>query len=458
MPHLCRRMKKHIFGKFKKAKGESSSQGSHHAHGREEEEGYHGMVPYEPPSRMREPESGLMLSQEELQRYYIIREGLFLHTSIIDPDLLARTGMDVELDKVFRAIGWSSFWQVPEFGKELLAKEFLCTLKLTNNGISFRMCEQEHQLNWSLLNTALGCEHECELDLDHATRMFDKIRFWKAISGSNDCSNPTPIEIHNPTLRFLNFWIMCTLYPGMGTDTLIDDELKILYAMVSKIKVSPVKLLVNYWLNSIEYGKPIYFTSFITRIADTFGLLESHYFEDIGYVRGVVDENFFINANMLIRDPNGELKMIYPGYTTEIPLPCARRRLYGVRTLTIRLARVASPDVAGTRRVTRRMMQAAQMEQGGSSHHDVEEGDEAMSVDASDSMGLPPQRTPRPRDRARRHQPTGMDSLINDMGELQIGQEATLQLALQNGQHIRRVREEDAQRWAGWYQNFPPPQ
>ena len=166
----------------------------------------------------------------------------------------------------------------------------------------------------------------------------------------------------------------------------------------------------------------------------------------------------FINANMLIRNPNGELKMIYPGYTTEIPLPCARRRLYGVRTLTIRLARVASPDVAGTRRVTRRMMQAAQMEQGGSSHHDVEEGDEAMSVDASDSMGLPPQRTPLPRDRARRHQPTGMDSLINDMGELQIGQEATLQLALQNGQHIRRVREEDAQRWAGWYQNFPPPQ
>ena len=132
--------------------------------------------------------------------------------------------------------------------------------------------------------------------------------------------------------------------------------------------------------------------------------------------------------------------------------------MYGVRTLTIRLARVASPDVAGTRRVTRRMMQAARMEQGGSSHHDVEEGDEAMSVDASDSMGLPPQRTPRPRDRARRHQPTGMDSLINDMGELQIGQEATLQLALQNGQHIRRVREEDAQRWAGWYQNFPPPQ
>jgi hypothetical protein len=51
-----------------------------------------------------------------------------------------------------------------------------------------------------------------------------------------------------------------------------------------------------------------------------------------------------------------------------------------------------------------------------------------------------------------------MDMLINSMGELQIDQEATLQLANQNVQHIRRVREEDAQRWAGWFQQFPPPQ
>ena len=48
--------------------------------------------------------------------------------------------------------------------------------------------------------------------------------------------------------------------------------------MVCKIKVSPVKLLVNYWLNPIEHGKPIFFT-FITRITESTRALEPHTFE-----------------------------------------------------------------------------------------------------------------------------------------------------------------------------------
>lgn len=202
---------------------------------------------------------------------------------------------------------------------------------------------------------------------------------------------------------------------------------------------SPLLTTSNHWINSIGQGRPIFFTSFITRLAETLDVFESHQFENIGYERNVIDENFFIAANMLIRAPDGELRMIYPGYTTELPLPCERRRLYRVRTLTVRLARARSQNVAGTCRMTRRMAQAAQMEQGGPSRFDVEEGEEAMSMDASESMGLPPNpppHTPRPRARARRRQPSGMDMLINSMGELQIDQEATLQLANQNVQHI----------------------
>lgn len=197
------------------------------------------MVPYAPPTRTREPESGLMLSPDKMQRYLALRGSSFLHTNIIDPDLLAHSGMDIEFETIFNEIGWTSFWQVHELGIELLTKEFLCTLKVTNIGISFRMCEQEYDLNWSMLNTALGCEYDCELDLDQATHLFNKNDFWKAISNSDDCSNPTPTEIHNPTLRFLHVWIMCTIFPGMGIGTLIDDELQLLYAMVCKIKVSP---------------------------------------------------------------------------------------------------------------------------------------------------------------------------------------------------------------------------
>jgi len=80
-----------------------------------------------------------------------------------------------------------------------------------------------------------------------------------------------------------------TLFPRTRGNTLNDEELKLLYAMVCKIKISPVKLLVDYWLNSIEYGKPVYFTSFITRIAKSIGALASHTFEYITSARDVLN-------------------------------------------------------------------------------------------------------------------------------------------------------------------------
>ena len=98
--------------------------------------------------------------------------------------------------------------------------------------------------------------------------------------------------------------------------------------MVCKIKISPVKPLVNYWPSSIRYGKPIYFTSFITHIAKSTGALESHTFEYIVTTRDVLNEDFLIHINVLKRGPRGGLKMIYPGHTVEVPLPCEKHRLY----------------------------------------------------------------------------------------------------------------------------------
>jgi hypothetical protein len=65
-------MKKLLTSRFKKSKkGEISSQDSHHIDEgthwkKDEEESYHQLVLYEPPSRVIEPESGLMLNQEEV--------------------------------------------------------------------------------------------------------------------------------------------------------------------------------------------------------------------------------------------------------------------------------------------------------------------------------------------------------------------------------------------------------
>ena len=112
---------------IKKAKkGESSSRSSHHSdegsHKRREDEGesHAQMVPYATPSRTREPESGLLLSPEELHKYISIRARGFAHTGIIDPVLLDNVGLDVEFDTVFNTIGWGGFWKVPEHDIKVL--------------------------------------------------------------------------------------------------------------------------------------------------------------------------------------------------------------------------------------------------------------------------------------------------------------------------------------------------
>jgi hypothetical protein len=48
-----------------------------------------------------------------------------------------------------------------------------------------------------------------------------------------------------------------------------------MYAMVKKVKVSPVKLMAHYWLTipGLKKGGETY-TSWVTRIANVFGLLD----------------------------------------------------------------------------------------------------------------------------------------------------------------------------------------
>ena len=108
------------------------------------------------------------------------------------------------------------------------------------------------------------------------------------------------------------------------------------------------------------------------------------------------------------------------------------------------------------------MARAAQMEQGGPSQpveEEVEEGDEASSMDISESMEMPPPpvRTPRPRGRGRQHRRMAIDELANNMGTLNIEQRETLNL-VQANDLLQAIQEEERQRWDGWFQHYPPPQ
>ena len=77
------------------------------------------------------------------------------------------------------------------------------------------------------------------------------------------------------------------------------EELRLLYAMNHRIRVSPVKLLVAFWQGVFSRGGPFEFTSLITRIVDTMDLLNgAHPFEFITMDRGIIIEEYFVHAHM----------------------------------------------------------------------------------------------------------------------------------------------------------------
>jgi len=62
-------------------------------------------------------------------------------------------------------------------------------------------------------------------------------------------------------------WIASTFFLRDDTHLIYDIKLKLLYAVLKKIKVAPVVELVNHWLQSIKTSTAITCTSLITLLA-----------------------------------------------------------------------------------------------------------------------------------------------------------------------------------------------
>src|SRR6187455_91377 len=84
-------------------------------------------------------------------------------------------------------------------------------------------------------------------------------------------------------------------------------------------------------------------TSLVTRLANHLGVLQGARLTYIESARSVVDAEHFVQAHMIRRTPDATLSMIYRGYTTEVPLPCAALKLYTTQKLTLQL-RTESDD------------------------------------------------------------------------------------------------------------------
>jgi hypothetical protein len=92
---------------------------------------------------------------------------------------------------------------------------------------------------------------------------------------------PYNTKIQHPTLRFKHRWIAMTLFPSHDIRWIRAPELKMLYAVVKKIKVAPIREIFHHWLDIIKNSTTVTCTSLITHIATGVGTLDEG---DVNYI------------------------------------------------------------------------------------------------------------------------------------------------------------------------------
>ena len=101
----------------------------------------------------------------ERQAYAMIKHRSFGHTRAFDPDLLEKTGMNLDFARVWHEVGWDGIVPVQKNGSRLLTIQFLCTLQEVDNAVSFRLFGVERYFNWKISVTSLVLTHTCQFPL-----------------------------------------------------------------------------------------------------------------------------------------------------------------------------------------------------------------------------------------------------------------------------------------------------
>jgi hypothetical protein len=195
----------------------------------------------------------------------------------IDDALLLETGMDSEFELIFRNVRWEDAWEITEQGSQLLTIEFLSTLSIDNNEVKHRMFNKPFTLSLKDLSLSLGFSNRYIINVK-ALHEFNKDNFWESITGKKPERKKkyTTEEVQHPTLRFMLKWLAFTFFATEEINTIRQDELCLLYFMIKKRKVSPVKIMLYYWIIVPSMRKcSISFTSWITRTAAGLILLQN---------------------------------------------------------------------------------------------------------------------------------------------------------------------------------------
>jgi hypothetical protein len=124
---------------------------------------------------------------QEKEVYKLLKDKEFTSTPVVDPGLLHTIGMDSKCQLIYRNIGWKDAWTIIENDCRLLIIEFLCTLQLGENEISFRLFNKSFSPSWKNFSNMLGFHESCNVDVDDALEEFDRTHFWQDISNETVC-------------------------------------------------------------------------------------------------------------------------------------------------------------------------------------------------------------------------------------------------------------------------------
>jgi hypothetical protein len=162
-------------------------------------------------------------------------------------------------------------------------------------------------------------------------RNFNNVEFSDAISGKSAMLMFS--DIHNPTLRFLHRWMSFELFPMVELCFVTTPEFKCLFAMVNRIKYTPVADIVDYLKNVPKMLGLIECTSMVTWIAMTLGCLEM---ANLAYIEGdipILGLDHFVHAHILREEPDHFLSMLHG--RKAIRLPNLGLRLHSCEGLTL---------------------------------------------------------------------------------------------------------------------------
>jgi hypothetical protein len=73
---------------------------------------------------------------------------------------------------------------------------------------------------------------------------FERTQFSKEISDEDVYDNPCTNSIQLPTLCFMHKWLGMTLFPMEDTRVVRIEDLKLMFAMIKRRKVSTVQFMI----------------------------------------------------------------------------------------------------------------------------------------------------------------------------------------------------------------------